>query len=290
LKEIEQHLFIRLQFLRRTILGLPAKGATDARCAYQICNCPTNLKIIFCPLDAIVSIIEAESISKRFGNKIALDKITFKVEKGEMFGFLGPNGAGKTTLLRILTGQLEQDEGIARVLGIDVKKDPLAVKRLIGIVPEVESPPTYLTAYEYLYFVAKVRKLEDVDSRIDWWCDFFDLQDARNTICRDLSKGMRQKLMIAGAFIHEPELVFLDEPFINLDPIYQHKFREFLRKYVGNGGTVFVCSHILEIIEKLCNRAAIISSGRIIASGKMSELVREGEHLEDLFLRLIQKG
>lgn len=234
--------------------------------------------------------IQADSISKRFGDKIALNGVSLCVEKGEMFGFLGPNGAGKTTLLRILTGQLEQDEGNASVLGIDVKKEPLKVKRLIGIVPEVESPPTYLTAYEYLYFVAKVRNLSDIDSRIDWWCDFFDLNDARNTICRDLSKGMRQKLMIASAFIHEPELVFLDEPFINLDPIYQHEFKEYLKRYIRKGGTAFVCSHILEIIEKLCTRAAIISEGKIIAIGEMSELVKEGEHLEDIFLRLIRKG
>lgn len=262
----------------------------DSSRPYQNCNYPTNIQITSLTLDANVSIIEAESISKRFGKKTVLDKISLRVEEGEMFGFLGPNGAGKTTLLRILTGQLEQDEGVAKVLGIDVKNEPLKVKRLVGIVPEVESPPTYLTAYEYLYFVAKVRNLTDIDSRIDRWCDFFDLQAAKGTICRDLSKGMRQKLMIASAFIHEPKLVFLDEPFINLDPIYQHEFREYLRRYVQNGGTAFVCSHILEIIEKLCNRASIISEGRIIATGKMSELVREGEHLEDLFLRLVRKG
>ena len=124
-----------------------------------------------------MAMIRADSISKRFGDKIALNGVSLCVEKGEMFGFLGPNGAGKTTLLRILTGQLEQDEGNASVLGIDVKKEPLKVKRLIGIVPEVESPPSYLTAYEYLYFVAKVRSLSDIDSRIDWWCEFFDLND-----------------------------------------------------------------------------------------------------------------
>jgi len=237
-----------------------------------------------------VSIIEVESLSKKFGDKVVLDRVTLAVDSGEMYGLFGPNGAGKTTFLRILTGQLEQDEGRAAVMGIDVKREPMKVKKLIGIVPEVESPPTYLTSYEYLYFVGRVRNVSEIDAKIDWWFDFFDLQESRNIICRDLSKGMRQKLMIASAFIHEPKLVFLDEPFINLDPIYQRELREYLWKYISDGGTVFLCSHILEIAEKLCNRAAIISQGRIVASGKMSELVKKGEHLEDIFLKLVRKG
>ena len=238
----------------------------------------------------IVSVITARGLSKSFGKKKALDGVYFDVNPGDLFGLFGPNGAGKTTLLRILTGQLEQDMGDAQVLGIDVKANPLEVKRQVGIVPEVESPPTYLTAYEYLYFVSKVRKIADVEARIDKWFDFFDLKESRNTICRDLSKGMRQKLMLASAFIHEPRLLFLDEPFINLDPIFQRKLREYLLNYVKNGGTVFMCSHILEIAERLCNRATIISEGRIIKSGDMSELVKGGARLEEVFLGLVGKG
>lgn len=237
-----------------------------------------------------MSVISARGLSKRFGQKQALDGVSFEVASGDIFGFFGPNGAGKTTLLRILTGQLEQDAGEGIVLGIDVKSDPLEVKRRVGIVPEVESPPTYLTAYEYLYFVSKVRKIPDLEAKIDKWFDFFDLKESRNTICRDLSKGMRQKLMLASAFIHEPQLLFLDEPFINLDPIFQREVREYLLNYVKKGGTVFMCSHILEIAERLCNRAAIISDGRIIKSGDMSELVKGGARLEEVFLGLVGKG
>jgi ABC-2 type transport system ATP-binding protein len=237
-----------------------------------------------------VSIVSTRSLSKRFGEKIALDGVTLEVHQGDLFGLFGPNGAGKTTLLRILTGQLEQDSGAAQVMELDVKSDPLGVKRLIGIVPEVESPPTYLTAYEYLYFVAKIRNVEDIDKKIDFWFDFFDLKDARDVICRDLSKGMRQKVMLASAFIHEPKLLFMDEPFINLDPIYQRKLREYLLGYVKDGGTVFMCSHLLEIAERLCNKAAIISAGRIVKSGTMVEIVKGEKTLEDVFLKLVSRG
>jgi len=237
-----------------------------------------------------VAVINAVSLSKRFGRKQALDNVSLDVNGGDLFGLFGPNGAGKTTLLRIMTGQLEQDSGQAVILGIDAKKDPMEVKRRVGIVPEVESPPTYLTSYEYLYFVAKVRKIPDVEGSIERWFDFFDLRDARDTICRDLSKGMRQKLMLASAFIHEPKLLFMDEPFINLDPIFQRKLREYLLGYVKNGGTVFMCSHILEIAERLCTRAAIISDGRIIKSGQMSDLLKNGARLEEVFMGLVGKG
>jgi len=157
-------------------------------------------------------------------------------------------------------------------------------------VPEVESPPTYLTAYEYLYFVSQVRRIAEPEARIDKWLDFFDMREARDIICRDLSKGMRQKMMLASAFIHEPKLLFLDEPFINLDPIYQRKLREHLLDYVAKGGTVFMCSHILEIAERLCSRAAIINDGRIIKTSDMSEMVKDGARLEETFLKLVGKG
>jgi ABC-2 type transport system ATP-binding protein len=217
----------------------------------------------------------------------ALDSVNISVDEGDFFGFFGPNGAGKTTLIRIFTGQLEPTSGSVNVLGVDVVKDPLGVKRLIGIVPEVESPPTYLTAYEYLYFVGKIRGLEGLEGRIDKWLSFFDLEEKKGTICKDMSKGMRQKLMLASAFIHEPKLLFLDEPFINLDPIYQRLLREYLEDYIAKGGTVFMASHILEISERLCNKLAIVNLGRVVAQGKINDLIREGENLEKLFLRSV---
>lgn len=234
-----------------------------------------------------MAVIEGRNVVKQYGGMKALDSVNISVEEGDFFGFFGPNGAGKTTLIRIFTGQLEPTSGSVNVLGVDVVKDPLGVKRLIGIVPEVESPPTYLTAYEYLYFVGKIRGLEGLEGRIDKWLSFFDLEEKKGTICKDMSKGMRQKLMLASAFIHEPKLLFLDEPFINLDPIYQRLLREYLEDYIAKGGTVFMASHILEISERLCNKLAIVNLGRVVAQGRINDLIREGENLEKLFLRSV---
>jgi ABC-2 type transport system ATP-binding protein len=234
-----------------------------------------------------MAVLEAQEIVKDFGAMRALDHVSLTIQKGDFFGFFGPNGAGKTTLIRILTGQLAPSSGSINVLGVDVVKDPLKVKELIGIVPEVESPPTYLTAYEYLYFVGKVRNLDKLEDRIDKWLTFFDLLEKKGTICKDMSKGMRQKLMLASAFIHEPALLFLDEPFINLDPIYQRTLREYLEEYISKGGTVLMASHILEIAERLCNQLSIVNLGKVVAQGSMEELLKDGDSLEKLFLRSV---
>jgi len=234
-----------------------------------------------------MAVIEGRDVVKEYGSMKALDRVNLTVEAGDFYGFFGPNGAGKTTLIRILTGQLEPTSGAATVLGVDVIKEPMKVKELIGIVPEVESPPTYLTAYEYLYFVGKVRKVDKLEDRIEHWLDFFDLEEKKGTICKDMSKGMRQKLMLASAFMHEPRLLFLDEPFINLDPIYQRTLRDYLEEYVAKGGTVFMASHILEISERLCNKLSIVNLGRVVAQGRIDDLLKDGENLEKLFLRSV---
>jgi ABC-2 type transport system ATP-binding protein len=132
-----------------------------------------------------------------------------------------------------------------------------------------------------------VRKVDDLERRIDRWLDFFDLQEAKGTLCRDLSKGMRQKIMLASAFIHEPELLFLDEAFINLDPIYQKKLRDYLLDLRSQGRTIFLCSHILEIAQRLCQEVVVLDKGRVVARESMADLNHRGESLEQLFLRLV---
>ena len=231
--------------------------------------------------------IEATRLAKRYAGVEALRGVDLTIEPGEFFGLFGPNGAGKTTMLRILTGQLRPSSGSARVLGVDVVAEPLRVKSLIGIVPEVESPPSYLTSVEYLEFVARVRKQDAIAARVARWLEFFDLQDARDTLCKDLSKGTRQKLMLASAFLHDPRLVFLDEPFINLDPIYQRKARDFLQEYVAGGGTVFMASHLLDIAERLCDHVAVIRDGSLIAQGSVDQVRGSATDLESAFLRLV---
>jgi len=234
-----------------------------------------------------VAAIEVRGLTKFYGSKPALLDVSLEVKEGEFFGLIGPNGAGKTTFLKVLTGQLAPTKGTAQVLGIDVVAAPMSVKAAVGIVPEVESPPSYLTSYEYLYFVSRVRKVPGPEPRIARWLDFFDLEGMRRTICKDLSKGTRQKLMLAAAFLHEPRLLFLDEPFINLDPIYQRRVRDYLEDYVRNGRTVLMCSHLLEIAEKLCDKVGILNDGHLIAQGELADVRGREPDLESAFLKLV---
>jgi ABC-2 type transport system ATP-binding protein len=232
--------------------------------------------------------LEVSTVSKSFNGEKALVNVSLAVRKGEFFGLLGPNGAGKTTLLRILTGQLREDKGSVSVLGID-NNDGTKVKEGCGIVPEAESPPSFLTTQEFLELVCKIRGMDKVTKRVDRWIGFFDMDDKRNVLCKDLSKGQRQKAMLSAAFIHEPDLLFLDEPFINLDPIYQRKVREYLNDIKKEGRTIFMCTHILDLAERLCDKVAVINRGRIIATGTLEEIrKKKGEGLEDIFIRLVE--
>lgn len=230
--------------------------------------------------------IEVRGLSKKYSAVNALDGVTFSVDEGTFFGCFGPNGAGKSTLLRVLTGQVDPTGGEVRVLGTDVRGNGIRIREQVGIVPEVESPPSYLTAYEFLYFVAEVRRIGNIEDRIERWLGFFDLEATKGTLCKDLSKGTRQKVMLSAAFIHEPRLLFLDEPFVNLDPIYQHKLREYLIELREEGRTIFLCSHILDIAQKLCQEMVILNHGKVVAAGSVAELTRK-EDLESLFLRMV---
>lgn len=213
--------------------------------------------------------------------------LSISMEEGESFCLLGPNGSGKTTTIGILTGSLSATAGKAVVMGVDVAADPIGVKRKIGIVPEMEYPPSFLTVREYLDLVCSLRKVDDPRPKIDRWIQFFGLEDKENALCKDLSKGTKKKVMLSAAFVHDPKLLFLDEPFLDLDPIVQRNTREYLRSYVKEGGTIFLSTHILEIAEKLCDRVGILYNGKLIASGKLAELKRSQESLEDVFMRLV---
>ncbi|MDP6917408.1 MAG: ABC transporter ATP-binding protein, partial [SAR86 cluster bacterium] len=196
-----------------------------------------------------MSVISCKKLSKKYDDVLALNGVNLDVEKGEFFGLLGPNGAGKTTLLKILTGQIKSTEGTSEVLGIDVVKDVMGVKRKIGIVPEQESPPSFLTPREVLEMVTSIRELEEPE--IEKWIEFFELEPLEGRVCRNLSRGQRQKVMLAAAFMSQTELLFLDEPFINLDPIVQTKVRDWLVDFVKQGGTVFLNTHLLENAQRL---------------------------------------
>lgn len=231
-----------------------------------------------------VRVITMESLSKTYGTLQAVSNLTLSVGKGEFFGFLGPNGAGKTTTIKILTGQLLPDTGKASVLGHGIES-PMDIKRVVGIVPEVTLLPSFLSVAEYLEFVCGVRGIP-ADS-IEHWLNFVELSDSTHTLCKDLSQGMKQKVSFAAAFIHNPSLVFLDEPFADVDPLMQRKLKIFLKEYTEKGGTVFLSTHILEIAEKLCSRIAIIHRGELILEGILTDLLRSGKTLETLFLDLV---
>ncbi len=232
-----------------------------------------------------MSVISCKALSKKYDDVLALDGVDLNVEKGEFFGLLGPNGAGKTTLLRILTGQIRATEGTAEVLGLDVEKEILSVKRKIGIVPEQESPPSFLTPREVLEMVVAIRETEDPD--IEKWIEFFEMEALEGRVCRNLSRGQRQKVMLAAAFISQTELLFLDEPFINLDPIVQTKVRDWLVDFVKEGGTVFLNTHLLENAQRLCNRAAIIHEGKIQSLISLEKLKQQKMNLEELFHEIV---
>jgi ABC-2 type transport system ATP-binding protein len=231
--------------------------------------------------------IEAKGIHKSFGNTKVLEEISLSVEEGEFYGLFGPNGAGKTTLLKILTGQLQPDRGEINTAGAPMS-DPLEIKRRVGIVPEAETPPTFLTAYESLELSCRLRGLENAEDLVWKWLDFFEIGGKKDVLCRDLSKGQRQKVMLASAFIHEPQVLFLDEPLINLDPIYQRKVRNYLQGLVGEGRTIFMSTHLLEMAERLCTRIAVIHLGRIVKDRRMDYY--SGVPLEDIFMRAVEEG
>jgi ABC-2 type transport system ATP-binding protein len=231
--------------------------------------------------------VETYSLTKRFGKLTAVDGLDLKIKAGELFGFIGPNGAGKTTTLQMLSGQIQPTSGTATVMGIDVVSDPIFVRTAIGIVPELEYPPSFLTVEEYLHFVASVRGLPD-NGRIDRWIEFFGLEEKRNTMCMSLSKGQKKKITLSAALLHEPGMLFMDEPFLDLDPLIQRKLKIWLLDFVKSGGTVFLNTHILELAEKLCTRVGIIDKGKLVAQGTLKELQNgAGEDLEEIFVRLV---
>ncbi|HOP67254.1 MAG TPA: ABC transporter ATP-binding protein [Methanoregulaceae archaeon] len=235
------------------------------------------------------AVIEADGLTRYYGDLAAVDNVSLSVEAGSLFGLLGPNGSGKTTMIRMLTGQVRPSSGTATVLGVDVVKDPVLARVKVGIIPEQETPPSFLTASEYLDFVARIRKIDDADEKARWWFEFLDFADKKDVLCKDLSRGTRQKLMFAQAFLHRPILALIDEPLINFDPVMQKTVKEYLREYVSDGGTIFLSTHILEVAEEICSDVAILHRGQIVHSGTVAEILARKEKLSEFFLNAVGK-
>jgi len=233
--------------------------------------------------------LEARNLTKTFGDTTAVNDVTLSVKERELFGLLGPNGSGKTTMIKMLTGQIRPTSGVATVLGLDAAKDPIGVRERVGIIPEQETPPSFLTAQEYLNFVGAIRKIPDTEQRTAWWFEFLEFSDKKNVLCKDLSRGTRQKLMFAQAFVHEPALALIDEPLINFDPIMQEVIKDYLVEYVKKGRTIFISTHILEIAEEICSEFAILHNGKLLHTGSVADLTARKEHLPGFFLSLVRK-
>jgi len=232
-----------------------------------------------------VPAIQIESFRKSYGDVTAVGDLSLSVAEGELFGLLGPNGAGKTTTMETLTGQLVPDSGEISVLGVDPVAHPTRVRERVGILPEKESPPSFMTPREYFEFVGAVRGLasETVDERIERWADRLGFAAKLDTMATDLSRGQQQKVMIAGAFLHEPALVFIDEPLANLDPIVQERVKRFLRDYRDAGNTVVLTTHDVDVAAELCSRVGVVYEGGLVADVRPADLPAE-ETLLDVFL------
>lgn len=240
--------------------------------------------------------IKTNGLTKKYGSFTAVDGLNLEVRPGEVFGFLGPNGAGKTTTIKMMVGLLIPSSGTCEICGIDVVKNPVEAKSLIGFVPD--SPEIYekLTATEFLEFVADLRRIprQKALKKARELLEIFELDKRSDELLGSFSHGMKQKMCIAAALMANPRVLFLDEPTVGLDPKSARLVKDILRKIADDGGTVFFSTHVLEIAERMCDRVGIINKGKLIAEGTVEELRRkavpgkQGEDvsLEDLFLKL----
>jgi ABC-2 type transport system ATP-binding protein len=235
-------------------------------------------------------VLELSGVRKVFGAFVAVDEVTMRLGRGQVLGFLGPNGAGKTTTVKMLTGLIKPTEGTASIAGFDVGSEPLEVKKRIGYVPESGALYQSLTPFEYLGFVGRLYGMEagEAAQKIGEICRFFRLEDRMHGRMSEFSRGMRQKVVIASALIHDPQVIFLDEPLSGLDANTALMLKELIRNLADEGKTIFYCSHILEVVENLCERVVIINNGRVVADGSVGELkeMTKKRSLEAVFNQL----
>ncbi len=239
-----------------------------------------------------VSSIKLSDLTKSYGKQEAVHSLNLEVKKGELFGFLGPNGAGKTTTIKMMTGLLEPTNGSVEIGGVNIWRKPIKAKKMIAYVPDQPNLYPKLTGWDYLQFIASVFRIpkDGFQAKAKELLDIFGLTDRADELIESYSHGMKQKIAICGALIHNPDVLFLDEPTVGLDPKSARTLKNLLRKLCDNGMTLFVSTHILEIAEQMCDRVGIILDGNIIALGTMDELRKdEGkteQSLEDIFLEL----
>lgn len=231
--------------------------------------------------------LNIEHLTKTYGDKKAVDDLSLHIRPGEVYGFIGHNGAGKTTTLKSCCGILQFDSGSIRIGGKSIQDDPLACKKILAYIPDNPDLYEFLPGIKYLNFVADVYGVSaaDRETRILRYADLFDLTADLAQPVSAYSHGMKQKLAVIAALIHEPKLIMMDEPFVGLDPTAAHQLKTIMREHCDRGGAIFFSTHVLEVAEKLCDKVAIIKQGRLIASGTMDE-VKGDQSLEAVFLEL----
>ena len=226
-------------------------------------------------------------LTKRDGEKKAVDDLSLHIAPGEIYGFIGHNGAGKTTTLKAVVGILPFEEGEITINGVSVKTDPLTCKRQLAYIPDNPDLYDYMTGSKYLNFIADIFGVgaEERQERIRKYADLFELTDDLAQPIAAYSHGMKQKLAIISAWLHQPKLIIMDEPFVGLDPKASHTLKGMMREVCDQGGAIFFSTHVLEVAEKLCDKVAIIKGGRLIRAGTMEE-VKGDDSLEEVFLEL----
>ena len=231
--------------------------------------------------------LKIEHLTKTFGEKKAVDDLSLHIAPGEIYGFIGHNGAGKTTTLKSVVGIQNFDEGEITICGTSIKADPLTCKKQIAYIPDNPDLYEYMTGVKYLNFIADIFGIGSAErmERIHKYADIFELTADLAQPIASYSHGMKQKLAIISAWIHEPRLIIMDEPFVGLDPKAAHLLKGMMREVCDNGGAIFFSTHVLEVAEKLCDKVAIIKAGKLIRSGTMEE-VKGDDSLEEVFLEL----
>jgi ABC-2 type transport system ATP-binding protein len=233
------------------------------------------------------NMLEIKNLTKTYGDKKAVDDLTIHIEPGEVYGFIGHNGAGKTTTLKACTGILEFDSGEITINGTSIKDDPLSCKKQFAYIPDNPDLYDFMTGIKYLNFISDIFGVsaDDRMDRIHKYAQRFEIEKDLGQPIATYSHGMKQKLAIIAAWIHEPKLIIMDEPFVGLDPKAAFTVKEMMREVCDNGGAIFFSTHVLEVAEKICDKVAIIKQGKLIRSGTMEE-VKGDESLEDVFLEL----
>ena len=231
--------------------------------------------------------LNIEHLTKAYGGKKAVDNLSLHIAPGEIYGFIGHNGAGKTTTLKSVVGILQFDAGEITIDGISIKENPLECKRRFAYIPDNPDLYDYMTGIKYLNFIADIFGVgaNERQARIRKYADAFELTADLAQPIAAYSHGMKQKLAIIAAWLHEPKLILMDEPFVGLDPKASHLLKKMMRQVCNEGGAIFFSTHVLEVAEKLCDKVAIIKNGKLIRSGTMEE-VKGDESLEDVFLEL----